>query len=287
VERFDEFVDRALYGEGGFYSSGRGAGRRRDFITSPEVGPLFGAVVARAIAPYTSVVECGSGSGALARSIQAAAGVALDYREVEFADAMPAERFEGVILANELLDNLPFRLFERAADGWCEVYVADGQEVLVPTPLDLGSPEGARVAIQERAAAWVRDALSLLIGGRVTVFDYCTSTEEMARRPWREWVRTYRSHAAGGDPLERPGEQDITCEVAIDQLPTPTRVSTQAEWLRRHGIDELVEAARAGWTERAHIGDLEALKHRSRVNEGAALTDPTGLGAFTVLEWDV
>ena len=45
---FDEFMDVALYDpQVGFYMRGGGAGRRRDFLTSPEVGPLFGAVLAR------------------------------------------------------------------------------------------------------------------------------------------------------------------------------------------------------------------------------------------------
>ncbi len=43
--RFDAFVELALYGEGGFFTRGGGAGRAgRDFVTSPEVGPLFGAL---------------------------------------------------------------------------------------------------------------------------------------------------------------------------------------------------------------------------------------------------
>ena len=45
--RFDEFMRIALYGSHGFYTTGGQAGRRGDFITSPEVGPLFGAVLAR------------------------------------------------------------------------------------------------------------------------------------------------------------------------------------------------------------------------------------------------
>ena len=48
--RFDQFMNEALYGAHGFYTSGVGrAGRRGDFITSPEIGPLFGAVIARAL----------------------------------------------------------------------------------------------------------------------------------------------------------------------------------------------------------------------------------------------
>src|SRR5688572_769079 len=86
--RFDAYVDLALYGdpgpsgrlsgEHGFFASGAGAGRRNDFITSPEIGPLFGAVVARALDaewrrlrqpdPFV-VVEGGAGRGALARAV--------------------------------------------------------------------------------------------------------------------------------------------------------------------------------------------------------------------------
>src|ERR1700736_1837047 len=76
--RFDVAMDLLLYGEGGFFAAGGGAGRRADFITSPEVGPLFGAVVARAVDdewvrlgrpdPFV-VVEAGAGRGALAKAV--------------------------------------------------------------------------------------------------------------------------------------------------------------------------------------------------------------------------
>src|SRR6478609_7992242 len=50
--RFDEVMDRALYDPvDGFFGGGSGAGRRADFLTSPEVGPLFGALVDRARSP--------------------------------------------------------------------------------------------------------------------------------------------------------------------------------------------------------------------------------------------
>src|SRR4029453_13051383 len=54
----ERVVERALYdGDGGFYESGgRAGGRRGDFLTSPEVGPLFGAVVARALDGWGLVV---------------------------------------------------------------------------------------------------------------------------------------------------------------------------------------------------------------------------------------
>ncbi len=70
------------------------------------------------------------------------------------------------------------------------------------------------------------------------VLDYCSTTASMAGRPWTEWLRTYRGHDRGGHPMDHLGEQDITVEVAVDQLPTPDEDTSQADWLRRWGIDE-------------------------------------------------
>jgi hypothetical protein len=109
----------------------------------------------------------------------------------------------------------------------------------------------------------------------------------MAARPWTDWLRTYRGHERGGHPLDAAGEQDITCEVAVDQLRAPTSNRSQAEWLAALGMADLVDAARAHWQARAHVGDLDALGARSRVTEADALADTGGLGAFRVLEWQV
>ena len=216
---------------------------------------------------------------------------------------LPAQPVTGVVLANELLDNLPPLLLERCDGRWCEVRVGedDGRftEVVVPASPELAdeaarlAPEaadGARIPVQHQAQDWLRRALASVERGRVVLVDYADITPSMAARPWTEWLRTYRAHGRGGHPLDEPGSQDVTCEVAIDQLSRVRPLAadrSQADFLRAHGIDELASAAQAAWQERAHIGDLEALRHRSRAGEAAALTDPTGLGAFHVLEWTV
>ncbi len=105
-----------------------------------------------------------------------------------------------------------------------------------------------------------------------------------------EWLRTFVGHERGGPPLDRPGTQDITVEVPLDQLArvaSPDAVSSQAEFLARHGVDELVEEGRRVWDERAATGDLAAMRARSRVREAEALGDPSGLGGFSVVEWVV
>ena len=216
---------------------------------------------------------------------------------------LPAVNVEGVVIANELLDNVAFRLLERGEGGWSEVRVGEEagrlHEILVPVPPDLAAEadrlagdagSGARIPLQHQAKEWVRAALSSLDRGRLVVIDYADRTPSLATRPWSEWVRTYRSHARGGHPLDGPGTQDITCEVAVDQLASvarPAIVRSQAEFLDAHGMGALAEAAAAAWQAGAARGDLEALRARSRVGEARALADPAGLGAFRVVEWDV
>jgi SAM-dependent MidA family methyltransferase len=219
---------------------------------------------------------------------------------------LPVGPFVGVILANELLDNLPVRLVEFHADaGWCELRVgatADEHELVEfvvpadPTLVDLATrlvpapPDGARIPLQLDAQAWVRRAVDIVGRGRIVLLDYADTTASLAVRPPDEWLRTYRHHARGAATLADLGLQDITCEVALDQLERVRpglEVETQADFLRRHGIDELVEEGRRTWHERGHIGDLAAIKARSRINEAAALLDPDGLGAFKVLSWNL
>ena len=350
-------VELALYhGEAGFYGRGGHAGRGGDFITSPEVGPLFGAVLARALDAWWDelqrpdpfvVVEAGAGAGTLARTVldaRPACASALRYVLVERSAVLrrrqeeqlsleparlalgpagpddpdlgrrpiaglgplvtalaelPAGPFTGVVLANELLDNLPFRLLELTHGGWAEVRIGEQlDEVLVPAEADVvaearhlvpDAQPGARIPLQHEAQAWLRRALAALQAGRVVVLDYADDTASLAHRQWTTWVRTYRAHGRGGHPLEHLGEQDVTCEVAVDQLSHVRAPAdrSQAEFLRAHGLDALVTEARDSWLARAGIGDLEALKHRSRIAEAQALSDPSGLGAFRVLEWEV
>jgi len=344
---FDEFVAQALYAPGGgFYTGGGGAGRRHDFLTSPEVGPLFGAVIARALDAWWDelgrpdpflVVEAGAGRGALARSLLAATPrcsnslrlVLVDVAEARWSShpggvesradlPSPGELGPGpaVVLANELLDNLPFGLVELIQGHgpsdelrWCEVMVdvaprstpggtarfVEVHRLLEPARqgwcwgrAGRQASLGTRLPVQAEASAWLAAALDLSAGGRVVVIDYASTTQEMARRPWTEWVRTYARHVHGGHPLDAPGTVDITCEVAVDQLAlvrSPDLDRSQAEVLATHAMADLVAEGRARWEAEGSGGGLAAVAGRSTVHEAEALADPSGLGAFRVLEW--
>lgn len=362
---FDRFVDAALYDEdGGFYAAGGGAGRAgRDFVTSPEVGVLFGALVARFLdrawdelsrADPFVVVDAGAGRGRLAADVlraDPACSRALRYVLVERSAALraaqrelltfepadrafgPAVREEpdeaptpvegigpivtslpelpaielpaGVVIANELLDNLPFGIVERVRDRWTEVRVGLGDdgfvEVAVPASPEIAAaaddvaagatiPAGARLPVPMAIVDWIDACAHVLRRGFLVVIDYADAAASLAARPQEEWLRTYRGHQRGGAPLAAPGAQDITATVPAEHLVAHAGRAgfrlvdrtTQAEWLAALGIDELVDDARGLWRERAAVGDLEAIAARSRVSEAAALTDPSGLGAHSV-----
>jgi SAM-dependent MidA family methyltransferase len=362
---FDRFVDASLYDEdSGFYARGGGAGRAgRDFVTSPEVGVLFGALVARYLDrawtelarpdPFV-VVDAGAGRGRLAADVLRAepeCSRALRYVLVERSAALrvaqrelltlePADRAfgpavrddrdeaprpvedvgpiatslsefpalelaAGVVIANELLDNLPFRLVERVRTGWMEVRVGlapDGfAEVAVPASPEVAAaaaavavgatiPEGARLPVPTATVDWLDECGRVLRRGFLVVIDYADDAASIAARRQDEWLRTYRGHQRGQTPLGAPGTQDITSTVPAEHLVAHAaragfrlvEHSTQVGWLAALGIDELVDDARGLWRERAAVGDLEALAARSRVTEAAALTDPSGLGAHHV-----
>ena len=170
---FSRFMELALYApQLGYYSGGASKlGAEGDFITAPEMTPLFGATVARVAAAIIAqsapdIIEFGAGTGRLARDVLAALarqGVQVnsytiielsgelrarqqlnlaDLPQVRWQDAMPA-RFSGVVLANEVLDAMPVELVVRTGDGWRRqmVTIADGAFAFVPAPLDAGLRE--------------------------------------------------------------------------------------------------------------------------------------------------
>ena len=266
--RVSEYVTAALYDEReGFYQAGGRAGRGGDFLTAPEVGPLFGAVIARAIDTWWRdygcpqsfpVYEWGAGPGTLARAVIAAEPEALRsgallWHAIERSAAQRAQHPEhrsvfssakglsdpvpvGVVLANELLDNLPFDLYERSDENWIELRIAEGpgqsQFATVAVPLPESSPvteelnalvggsapEGLLVVRQVAARDWLVEARASLRSGRVVVLDYGGTTAELAARG--TWLRTHFGHHGGGSShwLKDPGTCDITADVAIDQL---------------------------------------------------------------------
>ena len=157
---FERFMDLALYAPGlGYYSAGaRKFGAEGDFVTAPEISPLFSRCLAVQCAEVLAamgggdILELGAGTGALAASmlkelarLQQLPGrylileISAELRErqrrtfaeqapallgkVEWLEHLPAA-FTGVIVANEVLDALPVSRFRRATQEFKEFTVA-------------------------------------------------------------------------------------------------------------------------------------------------------------------
>lgn len=155
---FARFMELALYAPGlGYYSAGsRKLGAAGDFVTAPELSPLFGRTLARQLAELLAqdipdIIELGAGSGALAAALLeelAALGqlpqryrileVSADLRErqqthlqsripqhlsrIEWLDHLP-ERIDAVVIGNEVLDALPVHRVRADRDGVAEIGV--------------------------------------------------------------------------------------------------------------------------------------------------------------------
>lgn len=146
---FSRYMELALYAPGlGYYSAGATKfGAAGDFITAPELGPLFGRCLGNATAPLFAAldapdwVELGGGSGSLAEALllhwdgigalprryrilepsadlrqrqaerlRARLSPAL-FQRLEWLDGPPAQPWSGVLFANEVLDALPTTRF--------------------------------------------------------------------------------------------------------------------------------------------------------------------------------
>ena len=278
---FDQFMELALYSrQGGYFQGDRIRSKQSgDFLTSPEVSPLFGETLAelvrreavRAGLARPMVVDVGAGSGSLLSSLletleeqvepwavevspparAALAEVVGGARVVSELDGLPSE-ISGVIFANELLDNLPMALARRRGAGWRELWVAveRGELVWMEAPVRPQveewleryagpTPEGGTVEVQLKAGRWVTDALQRLKTGALVIFDYGDTAAGLEPRRREGTLRTYRAHHLGPDPLAEPGRTDVTADVNFTAVADTAREAGASVRLLRQ--DELLD----------------------------------------------
>jgi SAM-dependent MidA family methyltransferase len=328
---FDEYMRLALYAPGlGYYdAAGSKFGADGDFVTAPEISPLFARALAAQVAPAfeqlpAQVLEFGAGTGALARALledlQRRGCAARQYFIVEVSadlrarqqqllaglpvtwlDALPAA-FEGVILANEVLDVLPVRLFVRAGAGVQERGVVDagGMPRFAGRPADADLaravaaieaevgplPEGYGSELCPLAAGWIAAVSACLRRGLILLIDYGFPRREYyhPQRAMGTLMCHYRQHAHA-DPLWLPGLNDITAHVDFSACATAAAsaglevagYTSQARLLMNCGILDLLAAdlgpAHAGAVQRllseAEMGELVKAMALTRGYEGA------------------
>jgi SAM-dependent MidA family methyltransferase len=252
---FDRFMAAALYEPGhGYYARGsRQFGTMpasgSDFVTAPELSPLFGQALARQVAQVldaagaTEVFEFGAGSGALAAQLLQALGDRItSYSIVDLSGTLRAaqaerlagfegrvrwldtwpEAMHGVVVGNEVLDAMPVQLLHFDGRGWFERGVAEGAGgfVWVDRPTDLRPPvdhnfvPGTITEIHPQAEAFIRTLAERLQRGAAFFIDYGFPDSEYYL-PQRHGgtLMCHRAHRADMDPLADVGDKDITAHV--------------------------------------------------------------------------
>ncbi|HSQ71379.1 MAG TPA: SAM-dependent methyltransferase [Rubrivivax sp.] len=252
---FDRFMAMALYEPGlGYYASGHrlfGAmpASGSDFVTAPELTPLFGQALARQVAQALDAAQCdevfefGAGSGALAAQLLEALGegvrrysivdlsgtlrrqqaerLAAWGDRVHWLDAWP-DALHGVVVGNEVLDAMPVQLLHWDGEQWFERGVvaqgaalawADRPTTLRP-PLTGPFVPGTVTEIHLQAEAWVRTLAERLQRGAAFLVDYGFPQAEYYH-PQRSGgtLMCHRAHRADADPLADVGAKDITAHV--------------------------------------------------------------------------
>ncbi len=331
---FERFMSMALYHpDHGYFASGPLRSHQGgDFLTSPEVSAEFGAALSKYVegeyrrlgAPDSfAVVEVGAGSGSLlepllgelgaftprsvaievSRAARNAIRTRLPQVEVVPPEGAPT-RLTGVVIANEVLDNLPMALAVRRGKTWTERWVdvdaAGLCLVEVPARTEVSAwsdayagdvPEGGSVECQLQASAWLSEWMDRVEAGAILVIDYGDTSDGLRERYRQGTLRTYRSHHLGPHPLAYPGETDLTADVNFSALSgvaagrgSRCKLVRQRRFLRSLGIGDRLEELRRRELELAGSGAWQnRFRMRSRVKEIETLLHPRGLGDFMVL----
>jgi SAM-dependent MidA family methyltransferase len=283
---FARYMELALHEPGlGYYAGGaRKLGAGGDFVTAPELSPLFARTLARQVAqllePGEAVLEFGAGSGALAESLLEELSCPYFILEtspelrqrqeqrlgdrVHWIDHLP-QRFRGVMLANEVVDAMPVHALAWTPGGVLErgVCANEGQLAWSDRPanrlilshskeIEIEIPPSGRYESELAlfARAWMRSLGRFLERGAILVIDYGFPEREFfhPQRSMGTLACHYR-HRVHGDPFYLPGLQDITAHVDFSAL---ARAAAEA------GLEVLGYASQAQFLVNCGITDLLA-----------------------------
>jgi len=289
---FRDVMQVALYHpEYGYYSNLPGFGADGDFITSPELDPVFGELIARQATDLwrhlgcprpLRILEYGAGSGALASALMKLPDVAYAIEEIspslravqhtKLGDLPPLDGPPHLVIANEVLDALPVHRVTVRDGVLRELRVgADLEWVETDAPpaiqqyferIGLLPLEGAITEVNLDLAPWVQQLSARLQRGMALILDYGYTAEAFYARP-HGTLLTYYRHTLGSDPLVRLGQQDISVNVDF------TTLATLAD---RAGFHVIGITSQRAFLRKLGIG-----------TRGQKLVDPNGLGRIGVL----
>ena len=337
---FARFMEIAIDDpEYGYYAaSTERVGTSGDFLTAPETHPIFGWLLANQLVECwvslgspnkLTVAEDGAGRGTLARQIaQRIASEPPDgLRTLRFiiSDVNPNhfdhrrsngkllesdlkiivesnddEKIVGIVVANELLDALPFHrlrvsdgvlreLHVDFQDGWFVEAAGPVSEVARSAiPPDLELTEGQTIEVSPEIVRWIRKTAGRIERGFVILVDYGYERPKIHDRERfpHGTLKTYREHQVGEDPFLHIGDQDITAHLDF------TAIISWAEeaGLKLEGRTSLAEFCSGLGLDRLLMemqGAMNPDDYVAARSAAMALLDPGGLGRFNVAIFSV
>jgi SAM-dependent MidA family methyltransferase len=293
-------------------------GSKGDFITAPEISPYFGASIAQTLSPViqhfrnsrhiAKILEFGAGSGALATSIlmqlhllntlphvYQILEVSPDLQErqksqilqfikehqipvaIEWLSSLPTE-FDGVIIANEVIDAFPVDIIVKRAEGWYYRGVKINPHATSPTFSDHWQwTDCHKVPLNELPADLVQNDLDLPIG-------YQTETHLRAQ----SWIATIAKSLRQGLLLT------IDYGFPAKEYYHPQRVhGTIIAHHQHHSIDDLFYlpglcdlTAHVEWTSLNEVATKEGMELIAYLSQGAYLLD-AGIGQLLLSSSDI
>jgi SAM-dependent MidA family methyltransferase len=289
-------------GNGYYSAGAHKLGSGGDFTTAPEISPFFGMALTNAVLPVleafrsqgkpTRILEFGAGTGKLAASIlhrlkeldfpldhygilEIAPDLAQRQRTlleetkndlqsstaIDWPSALPS-KFEGVIIANEVLDAIPCERIVYQNGRWClqGVVIKNGafaletgpavDPKLLPDHLCTHSfAEGYATEIHPQSVAWITAVTQALTSGLFMTLDYGFPASEFFHPQRHEGtLMAHHRHHAITDPLYLPGLCDLTSHVewssissaALTAGATEVYFNNQGNFLLEAGIGDLV-----------------------------------------------
>lgn len=316
---FARFMELALYEpEHGYYAtSDVRATRAGDFLTAPELHPIFGWTVSRQVHEMWTRMgeptaftlrEYGAGTGRLGAQIReglerdgSPLARLLRYEPVEIAgrasSTLQDESVTGVILGNEFLDALPVHRVVNHDGRLRELYVGWRDDRLIelmgPVPDErigarIGIDElipGQRAEVSLAIPAWLRQAYVQIDRGYVLLFDYGLGRVAL-RSPDRPdgTIRGFSANHISSDVLSGAGRRDITAHVDLDAL---------ADDAAQAGFDVLGRVDQARFLMSCGLEEVYAAARQSADDELESalllrsvmrrLLDPRQLGGYAVV----
>jgi len=309
-------MEEALYSELGFFNTDNvRSSEKGDFLTSPEVSKYFGVVIRSWIDSknfHENIVEFGSGTGSLidqiglknitavelsstARKVIHNKGI-LSVKSYEDLNILSAD----LVYGNEILDNIPCSIGVYKENDWYEkvvdiskddlsyAYQPIRDEQLNWINLNKIEPnKNYEVEIQTNIDNLIANLVSRFQPKSFLFFDYGYEQINREKRKYKSLLRTYKKHHLSVDPIDDPGNVDITYDINFSAVKENLKalgynvsLKKQREFLLENGFNDIYDDLKNQYIS---LEGIERLKINSELNGLKAILDSNGLGGFYCL----